>query len=92
MFEIRTLHERGNASPAMNMTLSGSKTKPRRVPAKAVGSIRDSEFDSNEIDKSDLQFEENDEQRSAILKGIVTLQSQPKYRISLECAKSRMNK
>jgi hypothetical protein len=71
MFEIQTSHERGNASPAMNVTFSGSKTKPRRVPAKAVGSICDSDFDLNEIDENDLQFEKHDEQRTSTLRGIV---------------------
>jgi hypothetical protein len=55
----------------MNTTLSGSKTKSRRVPAKAADSIRDSELDSNEIDESDSQYEKHDEQRISILKGIV---------------------
>jgi hypothetical protein len=53
MFEILTSHERGNASPAMNITLSGSKTKSRRVPAKALDSIHDKELDPNEIDESE---------------------------------------
>jgi hypothetical protein len=57
----------------MNMTFSRSKTKSRRVPAKALDSIRNIEFDSNEIDESDLQFKKHDEQRNAVLKGIVTL-------------------
>jgi hypothetical protein len=72
MFEILTSHKRENASPAMNTTLSGSKTKSRSVPAKAVDSICDSELDSNEIDESDLQFKKHDEQRISILKGIIT--------------------
>jgi heat shock protein HspQ len=71
MFEILTSHEQGNASPAMNTTLSGSKTKSRVVPAKAVDSIRDSELDSNEIDESDLQNEKHDEQRISTFRGIV---------------------
>jgi hypothetical protein len=63
MFEILTSHEGGNASPAMNITPSGSETEWRHVPAKAVDSIRDNESDSNEIDESDWQFEKHDEQR-----------------------------
>jgi hypothetical protein len=55
----------------MNTTLSGRKTKSRRVPTKAVDSIRDSEFDSNEIDESDLQFKKHDEQRISTSRGIV---------------------
>jgi hypothetical protein len=50
---ILTLHERGNASPTMNITLSGSKTKLRHVPAKAADSIRDTELDPNKLDESD---------------------------------------
>jgi hypothetical protein len=53
MFEMLTSHERGNASPAMNATLSGSKTRSRHVPAKAVDSTRNKELDSNEIDESE---------------------------------------
>jgi hypothetical protein len=55
----------------MNTTLSGSKTKSRRVPAKAVDSIRDSELDSNEIDESDVQNSKHDEQRISTSRGIV---------------------
>jgi hypothetical protein len=62
----------------MNMTFSGSKTKPRRVPTKAVGSIRDSEFDLNEIDESDLQFEKHDEQRTFTFRGtVIDLRAEP---------------
>jgi hypothetical protein len=57
MFEILTSHERGNASPAMNATLSGSETERGHVPAKVIDSIRDSEFDWNETDESDQQCE-----------------------------------
>jgi hypothetical protein len=51
----------------------------------------DSELDSNEIDESELQYEKHDEQRISILKGIVTSESQPKYRINFERYESRMN-
>jgi hypothetical protein len=63
MFTILTSHKRGNASAAMNTTLSGSKTKLRLVPAKAADSIRDTEVESNDIDESEMQFEKHDEQR-----------------------------
>jgi hypothetical protein len=55
----------------MNRTLSGSKTKSRRVPVKAADSIRDSELDSNETDESDSQCEKHDEQRISTPRGIV---------------------
>jgi hypothetical protein len=62
MFAILTSHERENASPAMKITLSGRKTKPKRVPAKAWDSMRVSrESFSNESDESDLQDEKQDE-------------------------------
>jgi hypothetical protein len=91
MFEILTSHERGDASPAMNTILSGSEMESKSVPMKAVDSIRDSELDSNEIDKSDSQYEKHDEQRISILKGILTWVLQPKYRINFERDESRMN-
>jgi hypothetical protein len=50
MFTILTSHERGNAPPAMNTRLSGSKTKSRGVPAKAADEIRDTDVESKEID------------------------------------------
>jgi hypothetical protein len=71
MFTILTSHERGNASAAMNTTLSGSKTKSRCVPAKAADSIRDTDVESNEIDKNDVHFEKHDEQRISTCRGIV---------------------
>jgi hypothetical protein len=37
------------------------------------------ELFSNEIDESELQYEKHDEQRIAILNGIITCESQPKY-------------
>ena len=46
---------------------------------------------SNEIEHSDMQHEKHDEQRISILKGIVTSESQPKYRINFERDESRMN-
>jgi hypothetical protein len=59
-----TVQSAGNASPAMNETLTGTTTKERCVPAKAPASIRvNSEYLSNEIDESDLQDEKHDEQR-----------------------------
>jgi hypothetical protein len=72
----------------MNTTLSGSKTKLRRVPPKAADSIRVTEVESNE---TDLQFEKHDEQRISIWFGIGTLASQPKYRIIFKRDESRMN-
>jgi hypothetical protein len=71
MFTILASHERGNATPAMNTTLSGSKTKLTRVPAKTADSIRDTDVESNQIDESDLQFAKHDEQRTSTLRGIV---------------------
>jgi hypothetical protein len=47
----------------MNTTLSGSKMKSRDVPAKAVDSIRDKDFDSNEINENDMQSEKHEEHR-----------------------------
>jgi hypothetical protein len=79
MLAVRQSHERVNASPAMNTTLPGSKTKSRHVLAKAGDSIRDTEVESNEIDESDRQHKKHDAKRIAILLGIVTLSSQPKY-------------
>jgi hypothetical protein len=71
MFTTLTSHERGNASPAMNTTPSGSKTKSRPVPAKAADSIRNTDVESNEIDESELQYEKHDEQRISTARGIV---------------------
>jgi hypothetical protein len=53
MAEIRTSHERGNASLAMNTILSGSETECTHVLVKAVHSMRDSELNSNDIDEND---------------------------------------
>jgi hypothetical protein len=75
----------------MNRTVSGSKTKSKRAPAKTVDSIRFSELDSNEIDKSDVQYEKHEEQRTSMLNGIITCESQPRYRINLERDESTMN-
>jgi hypothetical protein len=48
----------------MNETLPGTITEDRRLPVKAPVSTRtNSEFVSNEIDESDLQFAKHDEQR-----------------------------
>jgi hypothetical protein len=38
-----------------------------------------------------LQYKTHDEQRISILEGIITSESQPKYRINLEREESRMN-
>jgi hypothetical protein len=65
------LHEPGNASPAMNTTLSGSKTKSSRVPAKAADSIRETDVESNESNEGDPQYEKHDEQRISTCPGIV---------------------
>jgi hypothetical protein len=91
MFAIPTSHEQGNASPAMNTILSGSKTKSRCVPANAADSIRDSELDSKKIDESDAQHEKHDEQRISISQGIATSLPQPKYRINFDLDESKMN-
>jgi hypothetical protein len=54
----------GNASPAMNEVLSGTKTVNKDVELKAPASIpANSESLLNEIDDSDLQCEKHDEQR-----------------------------
>jgi hypothetical protein len=59
-----TVQSAGNASPAMNETVTGTTTKERYVPAKAPASIRvNSESVSNDIDESDSQYEKHDEQR-----------------------------
>jgi hypothetical protein len=48
----------------MNETVTGTKTKDRDVAVNARASMRvNSEFVSNEIDESDLQFEKHDEPR-----------------------------
>jgi hypothetical protein len=48
----------------MNETLPGMATKYRYVPVKAPASIRaNSECVSNEIDESELQYEEQHESR-----------------------------
>jgi hypothetical protein len=57
---------------------------------KAVDSVRDSELDSNEIDKNGRQFEKQNEQRILILKGIVISWSQPKYQINFAHGESTM--
>jgi hypothetical protein len=72
MFAIITSHEQGNASPAMNTTLSGSKTKSRRVRANAADSMRFTcDSFSNEIAESDSQLSKHDEQRISTSRGIV---------------------
>jgi hypothetical protein len=55
MFTIPTSDEQGNASPAMNTALSGSKTILRHVPAKRAESIRDTDVELNDIDENELQ-------------------------------------
>jgi hypothetical protein len=65
MFVILTSHERGNASPAMKTTLTGSRTKSRLVPAKAADSIRDTDFDSNKTHENNMQSEKHDEERAS---------------------------
>jgi hypothetical protein len=52
MSAIRTSHEQGKASLAMRTTLSGSETKPRRVPEKAADSMGNRNLDSNKIKES----------------------------------------
>jgi hypothetical protein len=52
----------GNASPPMNDAFSGTSTDDKDVQQNAPTSIRtNSEFVSNETDKSDLQDEKHDE-------------------------------
>jgi hypothetical protein len=58
--------------------------------AQAIDSIHINELDLNEIDESDLQCEKKGEQRISILKGIVTLSAQPKYRINFKRDESKM--
>jgi hypothetical protein len=59
-----TAQERGNASLAMNVGLSGTTIKDKFVSQQASASMRaNSEFVSNEIDESDLQYEKHHEQR-----------------------------
>jgi hypothetical protein len=53
-----TAQEGGNASPAMNQTLTGTTMKDRLVFQQATALMRvNSESISNEIDKSELQYE-----------------------------------
>jgi hypothetical protein len=55
--------EGGNASRAMNEILPGRTTKDRFVFPQAPVSMRvNSEFVSNEIDESDMQYEKHPEQ------------------------------
>jgi hypothetical protein len=59
-----TVQSAGNASTAMNETLTGTTTKERCVPAKAPVSIRiNSESVSNEIDESDVQHKKHNGKR-----------------------------
>jgi hypothetical protein len=59
-----TVQEAENAFPAMNETLTGTRTKPRHTAVKAPSwMLVNSDFVSNEIDESELQDEKHDEQR-----------------------------
>jgi hypothetical protein len=59
-----TAQEGGNASPAMNQTLTGTTKKERFVFQQAPASMRfNSESVSNEIDESEKQHEKHREQR-----------------------------
>jgi hypothetical protein len=59
-----TAQEDGNAVPAMNEALSGTRTKDKRVAAKAFDSMPvDSQSVANEIDESELQQQKHFEQR-----------------------------
>jgi hypothetical protein len=71
MFEISTSHKQRRASAAMSTTPSGSNTKSRRVPVKAVEPIRDSGADPNEIRENDRQYQKRDEQTIPRDRGIV---------------------
>jgi hypothetical protein len=55
-------HKQGNAFAATNSTLSGNRIDVIRVFENALLSIRlITEFDSNEIDETELQHEKHDE-------------------------------
>jgi hypothetical protein len=59
-----TAQERGNASSAMNIVLSGTTTQAIGVASQAPASMRfNPESVSNEIDESDVQYEKHCEQR-----------------------------
>jgi hypothetical protein len=53
MLAIRISHDQGNASPAMNTTLSRRKSKPRCVSVNRFNSNHDSEVELNETEESE---------------------------------------